>query len=87
MNFTKKHNIKHIITRGHAGVVERFVRTLKNMMFKRLKHEPNKTWYQIIHEILMTLNYIRKSSATGLTPAEARKPDRDGEMIHGNIHQ
>ena len=27
--FYKKHNIKHIITRGHAGVVERFVRTLK----------------------------------------------------------
>ncbi len=75
MNFTKKHNIKHIITRGHAGVVERFVRTLKNMMFKRLKHEPDKTWYQIIHEILVTLNYIRKSSAPGLTPAEAREPE------------
>jgi hypothetical protein len=45
------------------------------MMFKRLKHEPDKTWYQIIHEILVTLNYIRKSSATGLTPAEARKPE------------
>ena len=73
--FYKEHNMKHIVTRGHAGVVERFVRTLKNMMFKRLKHELDKTWCQIIHEILVTLNYIRKSSATGLTPAEARKPE------------
>ena len=51
------------------------MRTLKNMMFKRLKYEPEKKWYQIIHEILVTLKYIRKSSATGLTPAEARKPE------------
>ena len=91
--FYKKHNIKHIITRGHAGVVERFVRTLKNMFFKRWKHEPDKTLYEIIHEVLVTLNYIRKSSATGLTPAEARKPEnwikvwRDEERLHGNILQ
>jgi hypothetical protein len=51
------------------------VRTLKNMIFKRLKYEPNKTWYQIIHEVLITLNYIRKSSATNMIPNEARKPE------------
>ena len=34
-----------------------------------------KKWYQIVHEILVTLNYIRKTSAAGLTPAEARKPE------------
>ena len=51
------------------------VRTLKNMIFKRLKSEPDKTWYQSIHEVLITSNYIRKSCATNMIPAEARKPE------------
>ena len=73
--FYKENNIKHIILRNHAPVAERMVKTLKSMIFKRLKHEPNKTWYEIIHECLVVLNYIRKSSATGFTPIEARKPE------------
>ena len=44
-------------------------------MLRRLKPEPDKTWYQITHDVLVTLNHIRKSSATGLTPVEARKPE------------
>ena len=74
-DFHKKHGITHIITRGHAGVVERMIKTLKDMMFKRLKHEPDKTWYEIIHECLVVLNYMRKSRATGFIPIDARKPE------------
>jgi hypothetical protein len=39
-----------------------------------MKHERDKPWYQLVHEILVTLNYIRKSRAHGFTPKEARDP-------------
>ena len=73
--FYKENNIQHIITRQHAGVAERMVRTLKGMIFKRLKYETDKTWYEIIHECLVVLNYMRKSTATGFIPNEARKKE------------
>ena len=78
--FYNRHKIKHIITRGHAGVVERMIRTLKSMIFKRLKHEPEKTWYEIVHQCLVVLNYIRKSSATGFIPNEARKKENHAQV-------
>ena len=56
------------------------VRTLKSMIYKRLKHEVNKTWYEIIHECLVVLNYIRKSSSTNIIPNEARKKDNWWEV-------
>jgi hypothetical protein len=73
--FYQANDVKHIILKSHAPTAERMIRTLKNLMFRRLKHEPDKTWYQIIHEVLVTLNYIRKSSATNMIPNEARKPE------------
>ena len=73
--YYKENDITHIILKSHAPTAERMVRTLKNIIFKRLKSEPDKTWYQIIHEVLITLNYIRKSSATNMIPNEARKPE------------
>ena len=56
--FYEEHGIRHIITRTHAGVAERMVRTLKGMIFKRLKHEPDTTWYETVHDCLVTLHYI-----------------------------
>ena len=41
--YYKENNIKHIILKSHAPTAERMIRTLKNMIFKRLKYEPNKT--------------------------------------------
>ena len=79
--FYMENGIRHIILRSHAGVAERMVRTLKGMIFKRLKHEPNKTWYEIIHECLVVLNYMRKSTATGLVPNEARKKENEALVI------
>ena len=66
--------------RSHAGVAERMVRTLKGVIFKRLKHEPDKTWYEIIHECLVVLNYMRKRTATGFIPNEARKKENEASV-------
>ena len=82
--FYEENGIRHIITRNHAGVAERMVRTLKGMIFKRLKHEPNKTWYEIIHECLVVLNYMRKSTATGFIPNEARKKENEA-LVRMNL--
>ena len=38
--FSKKENIKVIFTTTHPMVVERFNRTFKNMIWKRLKNQP-----------------------------------------------
>ena len=73
--FYNKNNIQHIILRNHAGTAERMVRTLKSLIFNRLTHQPNKAWYEIIHECLVVLNYIRKSSSTNMIPNEARKKE------------
>ena len=82
--FYEENGIRHIILRSHAGVAERMVRTLKGMIFKRLKHEPDKTWYEIIHECLVVLNYMRKSTATGFIPNEARKKDNEA-LVRMNL--
>ena len=55
-------------------MAERTIRTLKYMIFRRLKKEPEKSWYEILHEVLVTLNYDRKSSVTKMTPADAKDP-------------
>ena len=39
-----------------------------------------KTLYEITHQCLIVLNYIRKSSATGFIPNEARKPENHAQV-------
>ena len=41
-----------------------------------MKHETTRPWYELVHEILFVLNYMRKHSAHGMTPKEARKPEK-----------
>ena len=53
----------------------RAVKSLKDMLYKRMKRETTRPWYEIVHEILFVLNYMHKHSAHGMTPKEARKPE------------
>ena len=55
-------------------IVERFNRTFKSMIWKRLKADPSKNWKDFIHEVLVVYNYQMVSSVTGMTPFEAKKP-------------
>jgi uncharacterized membrane protein (UPF0127 family) len=73
--YFQKNNIKHIITRKHAPMAERAIKTIKDMLYKRMKHETTRPWYELVHEILFVINYMRKHSAHGMTPKEARKPE------------
>ena len=44
-------NIKHIITRGHAAVAEATIRTIKDMINKRLEagNQPDSKWIDILN--------------------------------------
>ena len=68
--------------RGHPAFAERFIRTYKDMLFKRVeadekKGKENIQWVDYILEIMLTYNNKMKHSATGMTPNEARKKDNE----------
>ena len=67
--FFKDEGINHIITRTHANVAERFIRTLKNMIHDRVRF--NKAgWTSMLPSVLKKYNNTKHSS-TKLTPNEA----------------
>ena len=88
--YFEQQKIKHIITRTHAWFAERFIRTFKDALFKRVENSKkdavkqrnatgvdNVQWTDFIFEILLTYNNKNKHSATGHTPAEAKKPSNE----------
>ena len=73
IQYFKDNNITHIITRTHAPVAERSIRTIKEMIYKRLKGT-EKPWNgEPLTQTLITYNYKLKHSATGFTPNEGRE--------------
>jgi len=74
-DYFKNNNIKHITTRTHAAVAERAVRTIKDMIYKRLEKNKEAKWYdvKILSNSLVMYNYKMVSSATGFTPNNARE--------------
>ena len=69
-------------TRTHPAFAERAIRTVKDMLFKRVeadekKGKENIQWTDYIFEIMITYNNKMVHSATGLTPKEAKKPENE----------
>ena len=78
-NYLKDHNIRHIVTRSHAAVAERTIRTVKAMIDKRIesakkRDNQDKRWIDVLYPVLITYNQKNKHSATKMTPKEAMKP-------------
>jgi hypothetical protein len=69
--FCENHKVKLITTRTHAWVAERFIRTLKDMINKRIENI-EKTWKDVLFEVLLTYNSKNVHTATGLTPDQAK---------------
>ena len=74
-DYYDRESIKHLITRGHAPVAERAVRTLKNMLYKRMEAKPDLSWYDadVLSNALTTYNYRNTHTSINMTPNEARK--------------
>jgi hypothetical protein len=58
--------IEHITTRNHANVIERFIRTIKNMIHDRLRNN-DRQWQDILPFVINKYNNTVHSSS-GMTP-------------------
>ena len=73
-------------TRGHPAFSERFIRTFKDKLFKRIEADENRgkqniQWIDYILEIMLTYNNKDVHSATGQTPNEARKKQNEFKSV------
>ena len=68
------------MTRNHAHFVERFIRTFKMMLRKRIdadiKQGNEIQWIDYIFQILLTYNNKNEHSSINMTPNEATKDDK-----------
>ena len=76
--YVEKEGIELYRTRGHPAFAERFIRTFKDKLFKRVENDEKKgktniQWTDYILEIMLTYNNKDVHSATNMTPNEARK--------------
>ena len=77
-NYLKDQNIRHIVTRSHAAVAERTIRTVKAMIDKRIesakkRDNQEKRWVDVLNPVLITYNYKNKHSSIKMTPKDATK--------------
>ena len=77
-DYFKEEGIELYRTRGHPNFAERFIRTYKDMLYKRVEKDEkegkdNIQWIDYNFEILLTYNNKMEHSSIGMTPAEALK--------------
>ena len=82
--YCKENNIQLIFTRTHAWAVERFIRTIRDKILKRLEYDNTKDFKQILFEVLLTYNNKDIHSSTGLTPNED-KLDKNRLQVKLNL--
>ena len=80
--FVEGEGIKLFRTRNHPAFAERFIRTFKDKLFKRVeadekKGKENIQWIDYIFEIMLTYNNKDIHSAIGMTPNKARNKDNE----------
>ena len=61
--YYREHKIKNIITLNHAPVAERQIRTIKDMIYKRVENT-GKPWTDLLYQVLLTYNNKMVHSAT-----------------------
>ena len=84
--YFKDEDIRHLVTKSHAPVAERQIRTFKNMIYKRLEAPKNeeKQWFDLLDQVLVTYNHGRRHSSTQMTPHEARQ-NNNQQVVKFNL--
>jgi len=84
--YFKDEGIRHLVTKSHAPVAERQIRTFKNMIYKRLEAPKNeeKQWFDLLDQVLVTYNHGRRHSSTQMTPHEARQ-NNNQQVVKFNL--
>ena len=69
----KEKHVKMIATRSHAAYVERFIRTFKQMLYKRIEasKSDNPQWVDFIYQIMLTYNNKMVHRSHNMTPHDA----------------
>ena len=78
IEYYKEYNIKHYVNRNHAAFAERFIRTFKDMLYKRIdggSKKENPQWHAYIYKVMLTYNNQHIHTSTKKTPGNARKSD------------
>ena len=70
--YFKDQGIRHLTTLSHAPVAERAIRTIKNMIYKRVEHT-NEKWHEVLYSVLLTYNRKMVHGTTKMTPMDAMK--------------
>ena len=71
--------IRHLTTLGHAPVAERQIRTIKDMIYKRID-QSKQNWWEVLYPVLLTYNNKKVHNVTKMTPADAMKPSNTAEV-------
>ena len=79
-NYLKGEGIELIITKTHANVAERAIRTFKKMISDRLRHNPSSTWVEMMKASLKKCNNSQVHSSTGMVPNKAHDLDNALEV-------
>ena len=74
-DFFNSEGINHIVTKTHANVAERFIRTMKNKIHDRVRFN-NMKWTDALTPALKQYNSTSHSSIR-MTPSEAQKDDNE----------
>ena len=76
-----------ITTLSHAPIVERAIRTIKEMLYKRLDHDPKQPWCgELLQQVIFVYNFGREHRTIGMSPNDARKADSQ-EKVTRNLNK
>ena len=78
----KDSDIEHIISRLHARVAERTIRTIKGLLkvaVDKDQESADPVWTDVLPGVLHDYNFNNKHSTIGMTPAEARQETNEFE--------
>ena len=68
---------KHVVTRSHANCVERFIRSVKSVLYKRIMNDEKRKetiqWIDYMNEVSITSNSKLKHDSHGFTTDCARE--------------
>jgi hypothetical protein len=83
--FYTERNIKHYVTRNHAAFAERFIRTYKAMLYKRIDGSKetkvgDPQWTDYNYQVLLTYNNKLVHSSTKMTPQKAAQKTNEVDV-------
>jgi len=71
--YFNENKIKHIVSRGHAPVAERSIRTIKDLIYRRTDNSDETQWTAVLPNALTIYKYKMQHRSTKFTPADARQ--------------